>query len=137
MPFRYQFCVDFFIAGLCKREGVIGERRLANVLERKGWLNDPHYKKDELYLAYHDGFTSVVLGYNGVYCNSVVYVFYLTVLLFFYYIHLHFWIKNIAWVHVICFSSRFMWFSSHVCYLDGKYGGKSLGTIFYFLGAPI
>lgn len=42
-----------------KKAASIGERRLANALERKGWLNDPHDKKDEPYWAYPDDFTSV------------------------------------------------------------------------------
>ncbi|EAV5159028.1 hypothetical protein E5490_05435 [Salmonella enterica] len=55
--FRYQSCIDLFIADLCKKKAApIGERRLANVLERKGWLNDPHYKKDEPYWACPDDF---------------------------------------------------------------------------------
>lgn len=49
-----------FIADLRKKKAAsIGERRLANALERKGWLNDPHDKKDEPYWAYPDDFTSV------------------------------------------------------------------------------
>lgn len=50
MPFRYQSCVDFLSLTFVKKKAAsIGERRLANALERKGWLNDPHDKKDEPY----------------------------------------------------------------------------------------
>ncbi len=62
MPFRYQSCVDFFIADLCKKKAAsIGERRLANALERKGWLNDPHDKKMSLIGLILMIFTSVLV----------------------------------------------------------------------------
>ncbi|QIL29752.1 hypothetical protein G9X29_00825 [Salmonella enterica subsp. enterica serovar Adjame] len=44
-----------------KKAASIGERRLANALERKGWLNDPHDKKDEPYWAYPDDFLLLFL----------------------------------------------------------------------------
>ncbi|APZ68729.1 hypothetical protein LFZ43_23625 [Salmonella enterica subsp. enterica serovar Wandsworth str. SA20092095] len=57
MPFRYQSCVDFLSLTFVKKKAAsIGERRLANALERKGWLNDPHDKKDEPYWAYPNDF---------------------------------------------------------------------------------